>query len=1232
MSFSNYNLSWSDQLVERTETHLRDLHSALLQYYESKGYETQVEDYRSSAVTGTAKLRNDGDEEIGREQDRPAASLDVVSPVGSFLLRTCVYGTPFQATHSHRSTGADLVLSIPASLCSLADQQEGRYLECRHAFLLEIEAYLRQLIEGAQRRVAQNGTEEGEEEEGEEGQMSINMAAAARLSRMMVERQAIHGCYALGEKHILLLRFHRRASSGFETFDVKLHFRPAIFSGRVGSPAMLRKHPYYSYLILEDHLMPHYLKKLHQLCVDGANVRRAIVVLKCWAHHVGLMAAASGHPEGLNGFVVSAMVMRLLEDGIVSQSMAFDNIVRSVWVHISRGFFLTSSKKESSSIGAVIVPAAEVQGDVSVLRFVGEVHNVLFRTSSAFMKHVIIKAAEEALQHTSAMDAFTSTAFLPLPLRHDVALIVQLHTENGTEKTTWVTGEVDRSAEAFKKSGVWQAPRVYAAQQALEVLCEAFRARSSFVTAWYSSPDTMQIAVQLTTESDGRNRLTRGPAIEDTAAVEAFNQFWGIEVTSTRQFSDGAIYRCVLWDFPEESNAHTTVSLSASTVLRRVAEYAIRRHTAPSATVGVLLGGLEGLLAERIGVEFRDASTLMQKSLLDASKAVQHMIQHLPRGCIPCRIASFDVISASERHTEVFPVRPHYALTYTTDNLDDAAFTGLSTAPTVEPIHCVLNIDDNHKIPDTVEAIAMMKGAICAQLAKALEQQFGEAAVKLNKKKPQSGGAGDTAVVVGPIRTLCTSQSVDILYRGFLFRIYVAHYREVSLLRALKRETEADVLEQKLHWSVLHTKFLRTIAFGHHSYATAVRLAKRWISAMMLYEFVLPEAVELLVAYAYLMPNNTPKTSASGFLRFLQLLATHDWTTPLVLPFTDDDSDKSTAAAAAMIRKLGEHQGMYIAAPYAPTASPFTLQTPRPMIMSRLTQLAQGAVTVLLQYLEGRHRYPVEMSVFTSDPRAFDFCMKFHPRLMLQPDRTLCPLLHMPDASAIGGSCTSAAVAAASEATAANTTLLRIWQLDELDASTSGREYINQLVEREPAAHAVRTIRAALREQGMMFYDALAPSYLYIISIASAPQLRRSQHLHAAILQLSRGALLPAPADAFQAATPQRTPDAGEKTPTGSRGSASGHAPKGGKPGKVRSPQHKKRVRDESASSEVGSGTVPKNEGSSRQASVKANGRTGGERATTSSLTPVKSGPKTVAGARAATPRSSKRNSTKQKA
>ncbi|RHW69466.1 Nrap protein [Trypanosoma brucei equiperdum] len=1109
-----YHLQWSEELIRHVELRLRQLHACLNEFYQKNNYST-------ASFTGAEAL-DSVSEPIGRN------ATDPVQAAGSFLLRTCVHSTPFYETQLKRGVGADLVLTVAEEVCSLKDVQIGLYLDRRHEFLLKVERFLRKYAKRmVQEETGKNG---GTSEGGRNGDGSSDVKEDGRQRRKYIrwdiQRVPFGDCWVNEEKYIIRIVFLRDSSNATrrEVFHVDLHFQPISVSGRIASVAAIRKHPYYSHLVLEDALMTTHLRKLHNLFSNSNSLQRAAVFLNCWAHHTGIMARTSGHPEALSGFHLSAVILRLVEEGVVSPSMSEENVVRAVWVYLSRGLTLTESyatlnndgegKNHEEVAGALSLGN---RSDVAVLRLEGETMNLLFRTSTSFLKQVVKKAADDAMQYQRSSEVLLKTPFQPLQLSMDVCLVV-----SGLEAHFAETN----SAGNGKTGGAAYLRPEEVTQKLYLVVCEALGVRASYVTMWRRSADAAHVAVRLATEAEGRNRLTRGPPLEDTEAVSRFNNFWGNDITSTRQFPDGGIYRCVLWTFDHDAASHAIV-LPATTVVRRVVQFALEKHIGASARVAVLLNGLEGVLAERVGAEWRDTAPLVEKSLLDACRAVETMVVDIPRTALPCKITSLDIVSASERHTATFPVRPHIALTYTTDDITQPCFAGLSVAPTIEPVHGVLTIDDRNKIPDTVEAIATMKGAICAQLSKVLQEQYGDDEGKVDggtsiegkegklKKEREEHisrqGEGETCGKETEklhIRSSCTAHSVDIIFKGYLFRLYIAHYREVSLLRALGRESEASTIERKLFWSAQHAKFLRTISFGHSSYATATRIASRWMSAMLLYEFIVPEAVELLVANAYLgaVP---PKTPASGFLRFLQLLACHDWKEPLVLPYSMDS--KEQAEAAALVRSMGEERGMFIATPYAPLESPFTVHTPRPLIVHRVVQLAKAALSVLIDLVsENDSPSHLEAAVFTPNPSDFDFQMVLHPCLLLQTDRLIAPpsIEKVKAAGANGvGSGISGAGTVAGESTDSPATA-RVWRLDELEAAKS-RIYISELVEREPAAHVVRSVRAATRDRSMVFYDCLAPRSISVITITSHAPRNHCSKLHDDILRISRGALLP---------------------------------------------------------------------------------------------------------------------------
>jgi U3 small nucleolar RNA-associated protein 22 len=83
----------------------------------------------------------------------------------------------------------------------------------------------------------------------------------------------------------------------------------------------------------------------------------------------------------------------------------------------------------------------------------------------------------------------------------------------------------------------------------------------------------------------------------------------------------------------------------------------------------------------------------------------------------------------------------------------------------------------------------------------------------------------------------------------------------------------------------MHHSLIHAIHTRHPSASSVVRLAHRWVASHMLSDMIPHEAIELMVARIYTetsgksngLVDTPPSTAVAGFLRFLQLLSTHDW-------------------------------------------------------------------------------------------------------------------------------------------------------------------------------------------------------------------------------------------------------------------------------------------------------------------------------------------------------------------
>lgn len=104
----------------------------------------------------------------------------------------------------------------------------------------------------------------------------------------------------------------------------------------------------------------------------------------------------------------------------------------------------------------------------------------------------------------------------------------------------------------------------------------------------------------------------------------------------------------------------------------------------------------------------------------------------------------------------------------------------------------------------------------------------------------------------------------------------------------------------------VHTHWITALSESNPAFQGTVRLAKRWTHAHMFSDYIDEVVVELLCAYVFLspFPYQSPETSLVGFLRFIHLVANHDWKdTPLYVNFeiATNDQDKHKGYKEAMV-------------------------------------------------------------------------------------------------------------------------------------------------------------------------------------------------------------------------------------------------------------------------------------------------------------------------------------------
>jgi hypothetical protein len=107
----------------------------------------------------------------------------------------------------------------------------------------------------------------------------------------------------------------------------------------------------------------------------------------------------------------------------------------------------------------------------------------------------------------------------------------------------------------------------------------------------------------------------------------------------------------------------------------------------------------------------------------------------------------------------------------------------------------------------------------------------------------------------------------------------------------------------------VHSHWITSLSANNPAFQGTVRLAKRWTHAHMFSDYIHEVVVELLCAYLFVspFPYQPPETAFVGFLRFIHLVANHEWKdTPLYVNFEvpTNDQEKHKGYKEAMVQKL----------------------------------------------------------------------------------------------------------------------------------------------------------------------------------------------------------------------------------------------------------------------------------------------------------------------------------------
>nr|XP_032514670.1 nucleolar protein 6-like [Danaus plexippus plexippus] len=395
--------------------------------------------------------------------------------------------------------------------------------------------------------------------------------------------------------------------------------------------------------------------------------------------------------------------------------------------------------------------------------------------------------------------------------------------------------------------------------------------------------------------------VDRGPSA-DLPEAEQFRDFWG-EKSELRRFQDGSITEACVWD-------------GQGTVSKQIVDYLmkVKYDVFPVFHWSRLLSSL--VPASSSSAAVRSSAAVLRSHLADLE--------------LPLDISSVQGVSAVFSSTE--PAPPERRGERNPRRRGDSCLIkdqgDFRLPPYVPANRMVIELSHSGKWPGDIEAFRCLKAAFHLQIAEKLKSQFN-------------------------LPTHARPEHLDVLQDGLVFRLRIAHAKEITLLRrelvrgvVTFRETDESI---QLYCDTVIMPKLRGALHGldrrYSAFAPTACLFKRWLSAHLLQ---VPGAVaELMVARLFLEPAPLvpPRDYDTGLYRVLNLLVEHDWgKDPLVVDFNGDMTREELSELETKYREISPRPHVFIVTPFDGECPGACSGGLAPEVTSRAVSLARAAL------------------------------------------------------------------------------------------------------------------------------------------------------------------------------------------------------------------------------------------------------------------------------------------------
>lgn len=696
--------------------------------------------------------------------------------------------------------------------------------------------------------------------------------------------------------------------------------------------------PHYNTAILQDLTIHSNNQCLHAALYESSPVKEGINMLKVWLRQRELDVGYGG----FSGFVMSMYVVYLLSRKKLNKMMSNYQIMRNVLLHLSKENWTEEGPDLCGDKSDPNQPTHEdfhQTFDCVFVDITGYVNLCSEMTKSTFLR--VKQEAELAVRflEDKTVDSFHVLFMVPVKFCRKFDHIFHIDKMEQFKDSVENLKKQDSLLDFGGNYVHAVIPDIMSLiHRALIKRIHLAQIKQDPVTEWDVDTNPPSILNQkitiglLLNPEFAFSSIDKGPPADSQEAKE-FRSFWGIK-SELRRFRDGSITEAVPWTREKTIDRKRIVcSYVVKEVLKRWASLTDITYIGDQldTVLSLPVESCDGSLKYGTGEE-------QHAAILQSYENLCKVLRNLKD--LPLTINSIQGTSPVFRFAEVFPVLPatFYCHSKVSTNTKDPRLLPIAEKPCppyTASTKVVCMLEGSGQWPEDKDAFRRIKAALHITLGEILSNQHN-------------------------MPLVIHTDHVDIKYENYVFRLELQYLREIALLKKVTTpdgmvrfvdNEEALTLEQNIKLLPVLTSTLHGIQQKYNSFSGSVRLAKRWISSQLLADHVPDLAVELMVAYLYTChaPYTTPSNPLTGFLRFLELLSTHDWKiAPLIVNLNSEFKAEDYSEINSKFTKSRANLPlMFISTPQDKFQSIWTRKQPTAMILQRLVILAKECLSVL---------------------------------------------------------------------------------------------------------------------------------------------------------------------------------------------------------------------------------------------------------------------------------------------